>query len=45
MIAVLLLRFVLDQELEDRAQGKEPKIAFFLVSPMNLTTFGGLAKW
>lgn len=32
LIAVLLLRHVLDQELEDRAVGKKKRIAFFLVS-------------
>ena len=32
LIAVLLLRHILDQELEDRAAGKAPKVAFFLVS-------------
>ena len=32
LIAVLLLRHILDQELEDRAKGKKKRIAFFLVS-------------
>lgn len=36
LIAVLLLRHVLDQELEDRAVGKKKRIAFFLVSLLNL---------
>ena len=31
LIAVLLLQHIIDQELEDRAVGKPPKIAFFLV--------------
>jgi len=31
LIAVLLLRHVIDQELEDRRQGKPSRIAFFLV--------------
>lgn len=33
-IATLLLRRILDQELEDRAKGTRPKMAFFLVSGM-----------
>jgi endoribonuclease Dicer len=32
LIAVLLLRHILDKELEDRASGKDPKVSFFLVS-------------
>lgn len=32
LIAVLLIRHIIDQELEDRQHGKEPRIAFFLVS-------------
>lgn len=36
LIAVLLLRHMLDKELEDRAAGKEPKIAFFLVPSVAL---------
>jgi endoribonuclease Dicer len=32
-IATLLLRHILDEELEDRAKGNIHKIAFFLVSP------------
>ena len=31
LIAVLLLKYMLDRELEDRALGKKPRIAFFLV--------------
>ena len=31
LIAVLLLKYILDKELEDRAVGKPPRIAFFLV--------------
>jgi endoribonuclease Dicer len=31
LIAVLLLRHILDQELEDRATGREPRLSFFLV--------------
>ena len=36
LIAVLLLRYVLDQELEDRASGKKPRISFFLVDCVTL---------
>lgn len=36
LIAVLLLRHMLDKELEDRAAGKEPKLAFFLVPSVAL---------
>lgn len=36
LIAVLLIRWVIDQELEFRAQGKPPKIAFFLVASVTL---------
>ena len=32
LIAVLLLRYMLDRELEDRGMGRSPRIAFFLVS-------------
>lgn len=32
LIAVLLLRHIIDQELIDRATGKTPRISFFLVS-------------
>ena len=32
MIAVLLLRYILDQELELRGVGRAPRIAFFVVS-------------
>ena len=32
LIAVLLLRHILDRELEDRAMGKQHRIAFFLLS-------------
>ncbi|KAL9613891.1 MAG: hypothetical protein Q9167_001569 [Letrouitia subvulpina] len=31
LIAVLLLRFVIDRELENRARGTRPRIAFFLL--------------
>lgn len=31
LIAVLLLRHIIDQELEDRAAGRQPRISFFLV--------------
>ena len=31
LIAVLLLKYIIDQELEDRAQGKPHRISFFLV--------------
>ncbi|KAK5132305.1 hypothetical protein LTR08_009213 [Meristemomyces frigidus] len=36
LIAVLLLRWTIDQELERRAAGGEPKIAFFLVASVTL---------
>ncbi|KAL8932688.1 MAG: hypothetical protein Q9216_006725, partial [Gyalolechia sp. 2 TL-2023] len=36
LIAVLLLRHILDQELEDRSGGKKPRIAFFLVDSVAL---------
>ncbi|TLD38036.1 dicer-like protein 1 [Venturia nashicola] len=36
LIAVLLLRHMLDKELEDRAAGKKPKLAFFLVPSVAL---------
>ncbi|KAL8687466.1 MAG: hypothetical protein Q9218_006367 [Villophora microphyllina] len=36
LIAVLLLRHILDQELEDRSMGKKPRIAFFLVDSVAL---------
>ena len=36
LIAVLLLRHILDQELEDRAAGKKHRIAFFLVPSLFL---------
>lgn len=36
LIAVLLLRYILDQELENRAAGKIPKLAFFLVDKVTL---------
>ena len=32
LIAVLLLKYILQQELVDRAVGKPPRIAFFLVT-------------
>ena len=32
LIAVLLLKHIIDQELEDRAMGKKRRISFFLVS-------------
>lgn len=35
-IATLLLRHILDLELEDRRKGQPPKIAFFLVNSVNL---------
>lgn len=31
LIAVLLIRHIIDRELEDRAAGKTPRISFFLV--------------
>ncbi|KAL9579266.1 MAG: hypothetical protein Q9203_006771, partial [Teloschistes exilis] len=36
LIAVLLLRYILDQELEDRSMGKKPRVAFFLVDSVAL---------
>ena len=36
MISALLLRHILDQELEDRENGKPPKVAFFLVDKVAL---------
>ncbi|KAL1868756.1 hypothetical protein VTK73DRAFT_3508 [Phialemonium thermophilum] len=36
LIAALLLRWVLEKELEDRARGKQKKIAFFLVDKVAL---------
>ena len=36
LIAVLLLRWIIDQELENRAAGKAPKISFFLVASIAL---------
>ncbi|CAL8578554.1 Dicer-like protein 1, variant 3 [Xanthoria parietina] len=36
LIAVLLLRHILDQELEDRSAGKKHRIAFFLVDSVTL---------
>ncbi|KAK5107885.1 hypothetical protein LTR62_000595 [Meristemomyces frigidus] len=36
LIAVLLLQWVIDQELERRARGEMPKISFFLVASVTL---------
>lgn len=36
LIAVLLLRWIIDQELERRAAGELPKISFFLVQSVTL---------
>ncbi|KAI9770580.1 MAG: Dicer-like protein 1 [Geoglossum simile] len=36
LIAVLLIRHILDQELEDRALGLSPRITFFLVDSVTL---------
>lgn len=36
LISVLLLRWIVDQELEDRANHKEPRISFFLVVSVTL---------
>ena len=36
LIAVLLLRWIIDQELEHRASGRAPKISFFLVASVTL---------
>ncbi|KAI9832203.1 MAG: Dicer-like protein 1 [Phylliscum demangeonii] len=36
LIAVLLLRYTIDQELEDRSRGVAPRIAFFVVDSVTL---------
>ena len=36
LIAVLLIRWMIDQELEARAAGRKPKITFFLVASVTL---------
>lgn len=36
LIAVLLLRWIIDQEVADREAGKLPRISFFLVASVNL---------
>ncbi|KAK5991501.1 Dicer-like protein 1 [Cladobotryum mycophilum] len=36
LIAALLLRHILEQELQDRSQGRPPKLAFFLVEKVAL---------
>jgi endoribonuclease Dicer len=36
LIAVLLIRWMIDQELEARAAGQQPKITFFLVASVTL---------
>ncbi|KAK5683827.1 Dicer-like protein 1 [Elasticomyces elasticus] len=36
LIAVMLLKWIIDQELEDRAKGCQPKINFFLVASVTL---------
>lgn len=36
LIAVLLLQWIIDNELESRAAGKHPRISFFLVASVNL---------
>ncbi|KAF9629681.1 Ribonuclease III [Lasiodiplodia theobromae] len=36
LIAVLLLKHIIDKELEDRAAGKAPRISFFLVDSVTL---------
>ena len=36
LIAVMLIRWVIDQELESRAAGNSPKISFFLVASVTL---------
>lgn len=36
LIAVLLLRWIIDNELENRALGQSPKISFFLVASVTL---------
>lgn len=40
LIAVLLIRHIINQELEDRQRGKEPRIVFFLVSDLLLCQVG-----
>ena len=37
LIAVLLLKYMIDKELEDRAAGKRRRISFFLVSSTAIT--------
>jgi endoribonuclease Dicer len=37
LIAVLLIRYILDQELEDRAKGVLPRTTFFMVSSLMCT--------
>lgn len=37
MIAVLLLKHVLEQELEDRAVGQPSRISFFLVTSITIS--------
>lgn len=36
LVAVLLLRYILERELLDRAEGAKPKVAFFLVDSVTL---------
>jgi len=36
LIAILLLRYIIELELDDRAQGKPARLAFFLVPSVNL---------
>lgn len=36
LIAVLLLRWIIDQELENREAGRPPRISFFLVASVTL---------
>lgn len=36
LVAALLLKWIIENELEDRAAGKQPRIAFFLVASVTL---------
>jgi endoribonuclease Dicer len=36
LVAVLLLKYILERELRDRAEGTKPRVAFFLVDSVTL---------
>ena len=44
LIAILLLRHIIEQELERRASGEAPKVAFFLVSATNTASWQACSK-